>query len=121
MMGKAALLCLCLLIEFYGSAGLRPASQASRLFSSAETSVQPAQHLNLPNPTSAGYIAVENASGSAMYFMYFEADPEEEDDKPDLKTAPILVWLQVSKCCKATVPCDLYLTRFCLGCHLAGC
>jgi vitellogenic carboxypeptidase-like protein len=47
---------------------------------------------NLPNPTHAGYLPVQNALGSAMYYAYFEA----EHPYPNKETAPIVLWLQVS-------------------------
>jgi vitellogenic carboxypeptidase-like protein len=46
---------------------------------------------NLPNPTHAGYLPVQNALGSAMYYAYFEA----EHPHPNKETAPIVLWLQV--------------------------
>lgn len=46
---------------------------------------------NLPHPTHAGYLPVSNTFNSAIYYMYFEAD----EPHPDVKTAPIILWLQV--------------------------
>lgn len=56
-----------------------------------------ARQPELPNPTSSGYLELSNELGSAIYYMYFEADPEEGDTQPDLHTAPIIVWLQVRR------------------------
>lgn len=56
------------------------------------TAPEQSRESNLPYPTHAGYLPVQNALGSAMYYAYFEA----EHPYPNKETAPIILWLQVS-------------------------
>lgn len=47
--------------------------------------------IQLPSPTSHGYLAINETLGSAMFFAYYEA---QLDDIP-FAERPVLLWLQV--------------------------
>jgi vitellogenic carboxypeptidase-like protein len=52
---------------------------------------------NLPNPTSSGYLDIQKNAGSKIYYQYYEAD----SPYPDIKKAPIILWLQGGPGCSS--------------------
>ncbi|EFJ43239.1 hypothetical protein VOLCADRAFT_66092 [Volvox carteri f. nagariensis] len=55
------------------------------------------RNLTLPEPTSYGYLDVNPEKGSAMYYMYFEA----QEASPHDKDVPIILWLQGGPGCSS--------------------
>ncbi|GIL69722.1 hypothetical protein Vretifemale_703 [Volvox reticuliferus] len=55
------------------------------------------KNLTLPEPTSYGYLDVNAEKGSAMYYMYYEA----QEASPDDDDVPIVLWLQGGPGCSS--------------------